>query len=562
MRHNGGMNRKTAGTTGSISCSGRSGRHRAAACCAVLLIAALAGCATTPGKEIKMSEAPPMARIKQADEVPDFSTRPLLIEEARVRRELAKQAKRMQLPEGNIHLAMFEQPLGMALIALIKDTPYSLSFGSGFRNVPITFELNGVSLGEAFEQLLEPIGLEYTKTGDFIVVDQPRSVKRYLRFDFPVDSRIRPRNVGSLRGGGTSTGGASSETRVDIWRNLSEAISLLVFGERVRGTGLGAGVSGTDRAYAQQRGGRILIIDPRSGTVLIEAPQRVIEDVDDFLRLMESSMKRQVLIEARLMQVSLSDQFVFGLDLDYQASGIQGILAPLITPAPGTPDAPNLTQRLGGGTGAFRIGVTDDDFTLLLDTLKQIGKVDLLSSPKIATLNNQVAEITVVTEEVFYTTTPGTVVVGQSGIPIVTEPTFSPDRFSVGIHLAVLPQISEDNHVTMRIVPSITSLVRIETSPSGDTQPVLDRKELTSIIRVQSGETVVMGGLIDEKVDKQTRGVPLLQDIPLLGFLFKRTEDVMQKRELVLFLTPTVMEGGTITRISEVDYQRLKDAQE
>lgn len=530
----------------------------------LLLATLLTACANAPERAGAPLHAPaPMARVEPAEEVAeaDFSTRSALIEQARTRREIAQQAKRMDLPEGDIRLSMVQQPLQMALVALVRGTRYSLSFGAGFRNPPVTFELNGVTIGEAFEQLLEPLGLDYVKNGDFIVVDRPRSERRYLYFDFPVDSRIRARNVGSMRG---ASGGAGSgtETRVEIWRNLSEAISMLVFGDRVRGAGLGGGAGTTDRIYAQQEGGRMLIVDPRSGTVLIEAPPRVIEDVDDFLRIMESSMKRQVLIEARLLQVSLSDQFVFGLDLDYEASGIQGILSPLIPPAPGTPQAPNVTQRLNGGAGVFRVGVTDSDFSLLLDTLSQLGKVDLLSSPKIATLNNQVAEITVVTEEVFYTTTPGTVVVGQSGIPVVTEPSFSPERFSVGIHLAVLPQVSEDNHVTMRIVPSITSLVRVETSPAGDTQPVLDRKELTSIIRVQSGETVVMGGLIDEKVDRQTRGVPLLQDIPLLGLLFQRVEDVKEKRELVLFLTPTVMEGGTIARISKADYERLRGKQE
>jgi len=519
----------------------------------------LAGCAAHPKKATTGPGAPPPLRKDVPTATIEAAPPPLeserVVREIMDRREAARMEKRNRLSGHAITLSAHESSLRGALIALVKGTPYSLSLGPGFIDGKVTVEFSGLSLGVALDRLLDPSGLTYEVEENLIIVDKPPLKTEMFRFDYPVSSRF---GGGGIAGGPGGGGGSTVSSKVDVWKDLSKAISFLVFGKETSGEGA---VTQSDSS------GRRLIIDPSSGTILITAPEATLGEVESYLKILEKSLKRQILIEAMLLQVSLSDQFLFGLNLDYQhpfqigGATLSGFLTPFATPPEGgqAPTAPALTQRFSPDAGAFRIGLSNKNFALLLDALKQAGKVDIVSSPKISTLNNQQAVITVATEEVFFLSKPGTVTVGQAGIPIVTETTFTPSTFTVGVVLEVLPQVSEDDHVTLRIHPSITSIVKTVTSPKGDTQPVLDRKELTTIIRVRNGETIVIGGLMDDKITKDRRGIPLLMDIPYLGNLFTRVDDRKEKREMMIFLTPKILEGPTISKISEEEMSRIEE---
>jgi type II secretory pathway component GspD/PulD (secretin) len=198
---------------------------------------------------------------------------------------------------------------------------------------------------------------------------------------------------------------------------------------------------------------------------------------------------------------------------------------------------------------------------VLLEALRQAGNVNILASPKISALNNQQAVISVVSDQVFYRVEPGeTIIPPEGGQTITTPNVFVPETFPVGIVLDVIPQISRDRMVSLQIHPSVSNLTGTSEAPDGTTQPIIDRRELDTLLTVPDGHTIVIGGLIDESVIDDERGVPILMDIPIIGALFKRIEKTTVKRELIMFITPKVLDRATIARVSEEYEQRLRPA--
>ena len=194
--------------------------------------------------------------------------------------------------------------------------------------------------------------------------------------------------------------------------------------------------------------------------------------------------------------------------------------------------------------GGIELRLRSDQLDAVLRALERQGEVRVLSSPSVATLNNQRAIINVSTDEVFFAVSR-VPIVGPTGATIGFQTQVQPQQIAVGIVLDVVPQIGPDNTITMNIRPVVTDLLRVETLRLDDgTQaqaPVIDRRETDTMARVRAGETIAIGGLMRTKRDVQVSGVPLLKDIPLLGRLFRSTRTVDERRELVIFITPTIL---------------------
>jgi MSHA biogenesis protein MshL len=438
------------------------------------------------------------------------------------------------------------------------------------------------TLDEALGAIV-PDGVTYQVQGGVLRVGPARVTTRIFSLDYVALSRlgtaatvIQRRLSGGANGSagiggiGTTSGmlagiGASgisgfgigadvisAVSIADAWEEIRVATEALVFDSpstsQTQGQpgmpGLG-GIGSTGRPFSRvSADGRRVIINPMAGTITISAFPAQLEQVEMFIRAFEASIQRQVLIEAKIVEVNLDRSFEFGIDWNVVSRiGNTNITARSTTPGSQNTTG-NIELTLAGG--ADQIGV-------VLNALSSQGDVRVLSSPRVSALNNQRAVFDVTTGEIVFTVSqfalPSTV---PGGTPqFVSQVT--PTQVNVGIVLDVLPQIGADNVVTMNIRPVVTSVARTVEFIGPDQTvfeaPVIETRESDTMARLRAGETIIIGGLMQSRNEKVRSGIPVLRDIPLLGVLFTRFKDVERKAELVIFLTPTIIAGQpTITR--------------
>lgn len=320
-------------------------------------------------------------------------------------------------------------------------------------------------------------------------------------------------------------------------------------------------VDTTDSASSQEPKEKgFFTINRQAGIIVIKDYPDVLLKIAEFLEAVEGSAQRQVFILAKILEVSLLDEYKLGIDwskvsplnvLHDNDAGINQQFG----------DVFNLTKSasrpLGTflqGSAGFFYGLSNTQLNIMIDALGQQGNVSVLSSPKIATLNNQRAVIKVGTEDVFFI--PQVVTASETGTQTTT---FIPSSLTIGIVLDVLPQISENGQVMMNINTSISEKSGDRVAPDGRTSiPILDVRESNNVVLAQSGQTIVIGGLMKNRKSKNQNEVPLLGEIPLLGRLFQHEADVDAKTELVIMLTPQVMAGKAIDERLKQEEQRFQ----
>ena len=198
------------------------------------------------------------------------------------------------------------------------------------------------------------------------------------------------------------------------------------------------------------------------------------------------------------------------------------------------------------------------DFRALLDTVSTQGELNVISSPKLATLNNQTAVIRAGTDEVFFETrvqelTSGVGALGQTQ----TTRTVTPRTVTIGVVLGITPQIAPDGNVVLHIHPTVTEKQGEAKSPAGDVFPVLNVREADMVVRAKEGQVVVIGGLMQEKRSNNENKVPILGDLPGIGRLFRSTDQEVKKTELAVLLSATVMVGKKVDEITSRELERL-----
>ncbi len=185
-----------------------------------------------------------------------------------------------------------------------------------------------------------------------------------------------------------------------------------------------------------------------------------------------------------------------------------------------------------------------------MKALETQGKVRVLASPKVATLNNQTAIVKVSRQDVYFTSE-----ISQS--ETTTLQSFTPNTIDVGVILDVTPQIAADGQITMNIHPSITAEFSRVTAPDGSEFPLLRIREADTVVKMRDGQTVIIAGLIQETDQRERTGLPCLVNVPGLRHLFGFTRNRMDKTELVILITPTVLTGKRIEEITSEDLRRL-----
>jgi general secretion pathway protein D len=307
-----------------------------------------------------------------------------------------------------------------------------------------------------------------------------------------------------------------------------------------------------------------VISNPETGVLSIRATSRQHEKVQEFLDQVMSSARRQVLIEATIAEVQLNNEYQRGIDWTRvrNAAGFGFAQASANTPA-------------GVNTNAFTLGFSTGPGLGLSGTIKLLesfGDVRVLSSPKLSVLNNQTAVLKVVDNLVYFTVTANTV--ASANAPAITTFTTTVNSVPVGFIMAVVPQISEGDTVLLNIRPTISRKLTDVADPNPSLAnpcgvgvnncstpaiasliPVIQTREMESVMRVQSGQTAVLGGLMQDSVSTINDQIPGVRAIPGVGELLGQRHDLNQKTELVIFLRPTVIREASM----DGDYSRLRD---
>ena len=595
----------------------------------VLLVAMLCACALPPPpRDVDPSLQAAMAAgegRKASAPAPELMP-PLRMEMPKVRGQPIDQ---------RFDLTVSDAPAASVFNALVAGTRYSMLVPPGVTGT-ISVNLKDVTLREALDAIRELYGYEYRVEGTRIFIQPSGIHARVFQVNYlagqrrglsqvRVSSNMDPTVSGSTTGGAGTTGAMSSggiggaagglgaqtgmiggapsrdSTRVTtnqeaiFWTDLCEALTAIVFppgrpttAQPPTGTpGMGS-IQGPDerqreacnRRFEDQAGVRSIVVSPHSGVVVVRGTASELRAVDSYLRATRLAVERQVMLEAKIVEVTLAEQFQSGVNWAVfgRSGGVGQLTRPLASPRiptnfesrnPALANAvsitdPTLTPRavataavadqlIGGPGGAVTgLAVASSNFGALLTFLESQGNVQVLSSPRVATLNNQKAVLKVGQDQLFVSdveVTPPTLnAVGAT----TTRPTIAP-RFSTyfsGIVLDVTPQIDDRGNITLHIHPTIndvtTTIISMDLGESQNVNVPTARntiRETDTIVRVTDGSIVAIGGLMRTEVNDVRGGVPGVPDSGLTGFLLRSTNRVVEKKELVMLIKPTIIDA-------------------
>jgi len=443
--------------------------------------------------------------------------------------------------------------------SLVQGTPLSVAVHPDVQGT-ISLSLKGVTLSEAIQVVEDIYGYEVSREGRILRVF-PAGMRtetfplNYLymeRDGLSVTSvssgRISDSNnsnsnssnnnsnnsgssnnsSNSSNGNNSSSNGSSdssngtfirSRTKTDFWGELKETLTAII------------GDTGN---------GRQVVVTPQAGLVTIRAFPSELRQVRTFLNSAESHLQRQVILEAKIIEVTLSDSYQQGIQWDNVLGHVGNTNVNFGTSkGPGLSD--KITSAIGGVTS---LSIKGSDFTTMINLLDTQGDVDVLSSPRVTASNNQKAVIKVGTDEYFVTDVSSTTV---GGTPPVTTPQVELTPFFSGIALDVTPQIDSDGNVLLHVHPSVIDVKEqtkdIKVSDASLELPLAQSeiRESDTVIRAASGDVVIIGGLMKSESIEVVSQVPLLGDIPYLGELFKNRSKQKKKTELIILLKPTVV---------------------
>ena len=488
--------------------------------------------------------------------------------------------------ETRFDLVVNNAPANQVFLAVVSGTRYSMLVHPGVI-APISVNLKDVTVFEALDAIRELYGYEYKVDGTRIYIQSLTLQTRvfqvnYLEGQRKGSSDIRVTSSGAITN--TGTGGASVSPTVTT-----------------TGTGGGVGVesskitttSATDfweeltkalTAIIGNAEGRKVVVSPQSGVVVVRAMPEELRNVAAYLKASQLSIERQVILEAKILEVQLNDGFQSGVNWSYfrntnNSRGSVGQLTPGTALSPtgtltgGTTTSPtgglsagslanvtiagtpiisipgtDISSRAAAAGALFGLAFQTSNFAALISFLETQGDVHVLSSPRIATLNNQKAVLKVGQDELFVTNVSSTTTTGTA---TTTTPTVTFQSFFSGIALDVTPRIDEDNNIILHIHPSVSDVRQVDRSITlggtlGSINIPVPRsaiQETDSVIRAQDGQIVAIGGLITQSQTTDRSQIPGLGDVPIAGNLFRENNKVSQKRELVILLKPTVIQS-------------------
>jgi MSHA biogenesis protein MshL len=551
---------------------------------AVAVALALSGCASTPAPkpealapEIRQALTAPAAAPAPAPLPPEVAQ--ALVPPPQM--QLPQLAQRAPEPRFDVNVVAL--PAAQVLAALAKDTRYSMLVDPSLAQ-PVTVNLKDVTLLEALDTLRELYGFEYRVQGTRIFVQPAALQTRMFQVNFPTGQRTGRTEMrvtsGSIALAHAGAGGAqapgapasagptaqestqiTTQVRNDLWQELEDSLKLLL--------------SIDDK----DAGGRQVIVSPQTSVILVRALPRELRTVEQFLAASRLNIERQVMLEAKIVDVRLRTGQQTGINWAAFRTGDNhrgsigpinpgttlrntgDLLSPSLNAAPGS----TLTQPLDAAAGLFGLAFQTGSFAALLSFLETQGEVQVLSSPRIATLNNQKAVLKVGTDDFFVTGITTTTTTGVGG-GIVSTPTITVQPFFSGIALDVTPQIDAEANIILHVHPSVSSVAertkQLNLGSLGNfTLPLASSSisETDTIVRVRDAHIVAIGGLMKTSRMRNREQLPGAGDLPVLGHLFGSRESASDKHELVILIKPTVIHSDAqAAELREQTLQRLE----
>ena len=449
-------------------------------------------------------------------------------------------------------------PIRDLLFSMARDANLNLDIDNNISG-KITMNAIDQTLPKILDRIESQADIRYRLVGDTIKVmaDTP-----YLHV-YPVSYLNIARSSGGTvsvsteigatgssvggEGGGSSGGDNKASSSIEnqsintFWSTLTVNVGSIIGEEIKAGKG------------AQMITGKNIIVNRESGIIAVRATAKQHKQVANFIDQVLGSAQRQVLIEATIAEVRLSDTYQAGIDwsLISETAVVDGVS---VLSKGGIQDV------IGGSLGAspfFQLAgnatIGGNPLNITLKALETFGDVKVLSSPKVMALNNQTAILKVVDNEVYFTTdveVDSGSVNQNSTVVIDTDVNTVP----IGFVMSVTPYIDQHEVVTLNVRPTISRIIRFVNDPNPvlaeqgvvSEIPVIQVREIETMLKIDNKKTAVIGGLMQDQINKENRGIPILSSIPLLGALFSYTEEEYVKSELVIFIRPVVMENASL----------------
>lgn len=510
-----------------------------------------------------------------------------------------------------------EVPVRELLFALARDTKQNIDIHPGISGL-VTINAVNETLPAILDRIAKQVNLRYRQEGNTLIVQPDSPFTKTYRVNYVNMSRDTTSTVGASvqitgptgsgqagagAGGavaGGATGGNTSSTTVrttakgDFWEQLRENLRAIVSANRQLAQSAESRAARAEaaraareervaQAEAASKAGQSaselfstafsqpvllpgdvtdeIVINSFAGTVTVLATEREHNLVQQYLDSVQTAVQRQVLIEATIAEVTLSDEFQAGVDWSVITNGGLSISQNLLAGTLATPPS-------------FSIGYASGNFTGLIRALETFGNTQVLSSPKLMVINNQTALLKVVDNIVYFTIQAQQGVSTGGGVIQPNTFTTTPQTVAVGVILSVTPQVHETGQVTLTIRPTITRILDFVDDPNpslcttgalGVIQncirnpvPELQVREIESVLKVGTGQTVILGGLMQDDLARDRKGLPYLSTLPgVAGSAFSVRSNKTKKTELVIFLKPTVVANASVESDDLKFFQRF-----
>lgn len=507
---------------------------------------------------------PDVSAAIKADLPPAAAPKPSAVVPAKVSEALAEPPPPVvaPAPEPRLDLLVNNAQAREVFLAIVADTRYSMLMHPDVSGT-LSVTLRGVTVAEALEAIRDVYGYDFKMEGRRITVYAPTLQTRVFSLNYPTSQRqgsseLRVSSGAALQqstSGGTtnntanSTNGTSSQpensrvsttSKSDFWGELTGAIKSLV------GNGEG----------------RSVVASPQAGILAVRAMPEELRQVDKFLKATQASVERQVMLEAKVVEVELRDGYQSGVNWGaFNNDGSTQVAAGVIGSGVTSTNAfVQGTTTINGavafpsvatGGGLFGLALATSQFGAVLGFLETQGDVQTLSSPRVATLNNQKAVLKVGTDEFFVTNVSGGTNSSSgtsSSTTTSTLPTVTLTPFFSGISLDVTPQIDDGVNVTLHVHPSLTTVTekskQIDLGSAGNFKLPLASSavnETDTLVRIQDGSIVAIGGLMQLESSRNASGIPGTTSMPGLGALFGNRATQGRKKEVIVLIKPTII---------------------
>ena len=492
-------------------------------------------------------------------------------------------------------VVMRDVPVQDLLFALARDAKLNIDIHPAITGT-VTMNVSDQTLVEILDRVARQVDLRYDINGKNLSIQPDSPYLKNYRVDYPNIARETTSSIGSsssVGGGSTSSTSISNVSSNRFWATLQTNLTDLLreTDKTVSDVGAGPATAAAPSAPAARpatpaaasagsptlaaasavaaiavapsapaqaapapksifREAASVIANPETGNISVRATQSQHAKVREFLERVLSSARRQVLLEATIVEVDLSSQFQQGINWSIlQTGGANAGSALSISQGNAVSSMAEFTFK------QFRLWNGDADLSAMLRMLESFGTLRVLSSPKISVLNNQSSVLKVVDNKVYFTltVTPGTAATTTTPATAATYTTAA-TTVPIGFLMSVVPQISEGNEITLNLRPTISRITGYVADPSPDLAkagvanrvPEVQTREMESMMRVQSGDIAILGGLMQDSRDNNSDEIPGLSKLPVIGNLFKYRNEASKKSELVIFLRPTVLTDASL----------------